>query len=128
MVVQLMESLKHFALGYPQITMEILAQSLFFILILTEALLFIKQTGLHCTHTHTHTYLFIFFEPPKRLSLLQIKPTQVHSFTSFEMFCVFIMFKVLSRSVLQVWSVEMYFFSSRPTQNRVHQVRTLLRC
>ena len=125
-----MESLNRFALGYPQITMEILAQSLFFILILTEALLFVKQTGLHCTHTHTHThtYLFIFFEPPKRPSLLQIKPTQVHSFSSsFEMFCVFIMFKMLSRSVLQVWSVEMYFFSSRPTQNRVHQVRTLLR-
>lgn len=125
MVVQLMESLNHFTLGYAQIAMEILAQSVFhsnFDL----RLYFSSSRQVFIVHTHTHTYLFIFFAPPKRLSLLQIKPAQVCSFrSSFEMFCVFIMFKVLSRSVLQVWShVEMYFFS---TQNRVHQVRTLLR-
>ena len=69
MVVQLMESLKHFALGYPQITMEILAQSLFFILILTEALLFIKQTGLHCTHTHAYIFIYILCATKKTLTV-----------------------------------------------------------
>lgn len=54
-----MEPLNHFALGDAQITMEILAQSIFLILILTQGSTF-HQADRSSLYTHTHAYIFTY--------------------------------------------------------------------